>query len=193
MTWFKGNVHTHTARSDGDIDLDGVVFWYASRGYDWIAITDHNRGLSEDRADRLSQKHRILVIPGNELSGIGHVVGLGITQDFNPVKLHRSKLKNALQAAVNWIRDQDGVPILAHPNWFHRFVARAAGFDHRGPAQHKGHAMSALVDVAFATFEFAAAVMFILLEPLGVASLRAVITGEKHERVLRQTLGVERR
>ena len=62
MTWFKGNLHTHTARSDGDINLDGVVHWYASRGYDWLAITDHNLGLLPESAAKLSEKHGILTI-----------------------------------------------------------------------------------------------------------------------------------
>ena len=123
MPWFRGNVHTHTARSDGDIDLDGVVSWYAARGYHWIAITDHNLGLSEERADRLSKAHKILVIPGSELSGTGHVVGLGITKDCDPSRLRQASVRDSLQAAVDWIRDQGGVPILAHPNWGNVFGA----------------------------------------------------------------------
>ncbi len=85
MKWYKGNLHTHSARSDGDINLEGVIHWYATRGYDWLAITDHNRGLNPDLAAHLSHVHKNLVIPGNELTadGLGtvHVVGLGITED----------------------------------------------------------------------------------------------------------------
>lgn len=117
MSWFRGSLHTHTARSDGDICVEGVVSWYASRGYDWVAITDHNLGLSEELADRLSRTHGILVMPGNELTGTGHVVGLGITRDYTAHRLRRSCVKDSVQAGVDWIRDQGGVPILAHPNW----------------------------------------------------------------------------
>lgn len=119
MTWFKGNVHAHTARSDGDINVAGVVAWYAGRGYDWIAITDHNIGLDAETAERLSRDHHILVVPGNELTGTGHVVGLGVTRscDARKLKLYPSSVKVSLQRAVDWIRDQGGVPILAHPNW----------------------------------------------------------------------------
>ena len=124
MAWFRGNVHAHTARSDGDIDLAGVVAWYAMRGYDWIAITDHNRGLTEEQAERLSRAHKILVIPGTELTGTGHVVGLGITSDYpTPEKLKQPNVKDSLQIAVDWIRDQGGVPILAHPNWGNTYGA----------------------------------------------------------------------
>jgi predicted metal-dependent phosphoesterase TrpH len=121
LNWYKGNLHTHSARSDGDISLDGVVHWYASRGYDWLAITDHNRGLNSDLAARLSHVHKILVIPGNELSTSGpgtvHVVGLGITEDSSRDIVSRGSLLESFQSGVDWIRDRGGVPILAHPNW----------------------------------------------------------------------------
>jgi len=117
MHGFKGNMHTHTARSDGDIDLEGVITWYAARGYDWLAITDHNLGLDADKAAELSAKHKILVIPGIEITGTGHVVGLNITKNCAPADFCQPALQNSLQAGVDWIRDRGGVPILAHPNW----------------------------------------------------------------------------
>jgi len=123
MTWFKGNLHTHTARSDGDINLDGVVHWYASRGYDWLAITDHNLGLLPESAAKLSEKHGILVLSGNEVTGTGHVVGLGITENCNKADFCQPSVRDSLQAAVDWIRDHGGVPILAHPNWGHVYGA----------------------------------------------------------------------
>lgn len=40
--WFKGNTHTHTLWSDGNDFPEMVVDWYAQRGYQFLAITDHN-------------------------------------------------------------------------------------------------------------------------------------------------------
>lgn len=40
--WFKGNLHTHTLWSDGNHFPEMVVDWYASRDYDFLALTDHN-------------------------------------------------------------------------------------------------------------------------------------------------------
>ncbi len=40
--WFKGNLHTHTLWSDGDDFPEMVVDWYKSRGYDFLALSDHN-------------------------------------------------------------------------------------------------------------------------------------------------------
>ncbi|NLB56134.1 MAG: CehA/McbA family metallohydrolase [Lentisphaerae bacterium] len=118
MAWFKGNIHSHSATSDGDIGINGVVFWYASRGYDWLAITDHNIGLNAARAERLSEGFNILVIPGIEVTGTGHVVGLGVSDNYeNPKNLRQPDVKDSLQTAVTWIREKGGLPVLAHPNW----------------------------------------------------------------------------
>ena len=40
--WWKGNLHTHTFWSDGDDYPEMVVDWYKSRGYNFLALSDHN-------------------------------------------------------------------------------------------------------------------------------------------------------
>ena len=40
--WFKGNTHTHTLWSDGNDFPEMVTDWYATRGYQFLALTDHN-------------------------------------------------------------------------------------------------------------------------------------------------------
>jgi hypothetical protein len=40
--WWKGNLHTHTLWSDGDDYPEMVVDWYKTRGYDFLALSDHN-------------------------------------------------------------------------------------------------------------------------------------------------------
>lgn len=40
--WFKGNLHTHSLWSDGDHFPEPVSMWYRERGYDFLAISDHN-------------------------------------------------------------------------------------------------------------------------------------------------------
>ena len=42
VRWWKGNLHTHTLWSDGDDFPEMVVDWYKSRGYDFLALSDHN-------------------------------------------------------------------------------------------------------------------------------------------------------
>ena len=41
--WLKGNVHSHTTRSDGHLSPQQVVDAYRDHDYDWLVLTDHNR------------------------------------------------------------------------------------------------------------------------------------------------------
>jgi hypothetical protein len=40
--WFKGNTHTHSLWSDGNDFPEMISDWYRSRGYDFLAMSDHN-------------------------------------------------------------------------------------------------------------------------------------------------------
>lgn len=40
--WFKGNTHTHSYWSDGNDFPEMIMDWYKTRGYDFIALSDHN-------------------------------------------------------------------------------------------------------------------------------------------------------
>lgn len=40
--WFKGNTHTHSLWSDGNDFPDMISDWYRAKGYDFLAMSDHN-------------------------------------------------------------------------------------------------------------------------------------------------------
>lgn len=40
--WLKGNLHTHSLWSDGNDFPEVIAAWYKARGYDFLAISDHN-------------------------------------------------------------------------------------------------------------------------------------------------------
>ena len=42
-TWMRGNTHCHTTRSDGAVTIERRIEMYEEGGYDFLAITDHNR------------------------------------------------------------------------------------------------------------------------------------------------------
>ena len=46
--WYKGNLHCHTYWSDGRAFPDQAIREYRDAGYDFCAVTDHNR-ISETR------------------------------------------------------------------------------------------------------------------------------------------------
>jgi hypothetical protein len=80
-TFLRGNLHTHTTNSDGQLSPQQTVDTYAKRGYDFLALTDH--GTITDPASL--DAHGMTLIPGVELGVPGgtfgcpfHVVALGM-------------------------------------------------------------------------------------------------------------------
>lgn len=106
MPWFKGNLHTHTTRSnDGKATPQEACDWYRKRGYDFLALTDHDH--VADEKDWQSSDG-LLVIRGVEVSG-NHLVGLDVTR--GPDK------RLPIQEKIDQILQQGGLCIAAHPNW----------------------------------------------------------------------------
>ncbi len=115
--WFKGNLHTHTSNSDGEMSPQKIVKAYEEAGYDFLSITDH--GKLTDVEELTSQ--RLLLIPGEEVC-VGssengkffHIVGVGIRGAIPVNDFDRSE---APQRAINLIREVGGEAIIAHPYW----------------------------------------------------------------------------
>lgn len=51
--WYRGNTHTHSLWSDGDDFPEMIVGWYKEKGYDFIALSDHNILATTDKWMRL--------------------------------------------------------------------------------------------------------------------------------------------
>jgi len=113
--WLRGNLHTHTTRSDGQCSLQEVVKDYASHGYDFLSITDHDlvadRELYETCADEAGD---MILIPGNEISANGpHMVHVDPDRMIEP--------QEDRQNVIRQISDSHGFAIIAHPNAWDRF------------------------------------------------------------------------
>ena len=115
--WFKGNLHTHTTKSDGDAEPEWVAHWYKNHGYDFLVLSDHNhRTILEQEVDGL------LMVPGEEVSaGIEmgeipiHINGVGVTRVVEPI--HGDDIVTTLQANVDLIREAGGIVQINHPNF----------------------------------------------------------------------------
>ena len=112
--WYKGNLHTHTTRSDGRSEPENTVALYKSNGYDFIALTDHWKISEHISGD-------ILQICGCEydtgrtvIEGIWHIVAIGIDGDID---LPRTDPKPSAQYIIDKITANGGIAILAHPAW----------------------------------------------------------------------------
>jgi len=105
--WFKGNLHTHTTQSDGQLSLEEAIAWYRQRHYDFLAITDHwvltpGRVVAPD----------FITLTGAELHGQGyHLLSLGLQA------LPDRALADDPQATVGAVRAAGGLAFFAHPYW----------------------------------------------------------------------------
>jgi hypothetical protein len=110
--WLKGNAHVHSTASDGGRTFAELAALYAEAGYDFLFRTDHwvASDVSADPAE-----YPLLWLDGIELDGVDHggshyhVVGLGAFTGLSP--------EMGLVAAMEALRAQGGLLILAHPAW----------------------------------------------------------------------------
>jgi len=143
--WLRGSTHVH-ARPSGDsrTQIPDVIHWYESRGYDWIALTDHNRisevdGATEGRPAVRSPAQGLIVLAGIELTynparciPQGHPSGrcrihanlLGPTArppgkvEWGPGQKLPDERLPKYQAALELQKGLGGLAQLNHPQWY---------------------------------------------------------------------------
>ncbi len=126
MTSFlKGNLHTHTNRSDGDSAPEDVIAWYRKHGYAFLAITDHNR-LTDARSYASMQDDGFKLLNGEEITTKGgghqvHVNALCTRTRIGGGTFHSAT--DALTWATARVAAQGGVAIVNHPNFDRGIVA----------------------------------------------------------------------
>ena len=120
--WYKGNLHTHTINSDGDSPPYDVMAWYKRNGYQFLAITDHNTFTDPALVDT-NDADNFLVIGAEEVTNekTVHLNAIGIAKVIPPQR--GSTVTEILQASIDVIRAQGGVPLINHPNFRWAFTA----------------------------------------------------------------------
>jgi predicted metal-dependent phosphoesterase TrpH len=128
-SFYKGNLHTHSNRSDGKLTPEEVVNAYRVRGYDFISLTDHFLPVSHFRKDepgfisvtdtRPYDCDRFVTIPGAEIHGplmengeLWHFVAVGLPLDFAELAASETGPEVARRAA-----EAGAFVALAHPYW----------------------------------------------------------------------------
>jgi hypothetical protein len=110
--WYKGNTHIHSTASDGGKEFNELAQMYSQAGYQFLFRTDH-WVFSQSSAD--PQEYPLLWLDGVELDGrdqdgsLYHVVALGTFEGLSR--------EMGFQKAMESARDQNGMLILAHPQW----------------------------------------------------------------------------
>jgi hypothetical protein len=104
--WLRGNLHTHTSRSDGHAGPQETVAAYAALRHDFLALSDHD--VAPDYAGL--DPRGLVLIPASEVSAGGaHIVAVGCAGRIEPDP-DRQKVVDAVNAA-------GGLAVLCHPNW----------------------------------------------------------------------------
>ncbi len=110
--WLRGNTHTHTTASDGELPTADVARRYAALGYDFVFLTDHWKTTPPPEPP----PQRPLLLPAIELDArvrgqSYHVVALG------PVPQRHRRSFRSLSEMLRWAGAAGALLILAHPYW----------------------------------------------------------------------------
>lgn len=107
--WLKGNLHTHTTRSDGARPPEEVIADYEDRGYDFLSISDHD--VLVDLAP-YRKSTSMTLIPGVEVTANGpHILHVNASDRVAPLADR--------QQVLDWIAAQtESFAVLNHPNWY---------------------------------------------------------------------------
>jgi hypothetical protein len=110
----RTNLHTHTTESDGGQNPDAVIDEYLNKGYEILAITDHNAFTWPwTDWDRDPDQLDIMAIAGCEASRHDHTNTFFINYDGA-----YSDMEQTLQE----VTDQDGLSQINHPGRYERGV-----------------------------------------------------------------------
>jgi hypothetical protein len=113
-SFLKGNLHTHTTNSDGNLTPQQAVDLYREAGYDFLALTDHGRmtPFADLDTDGLVMLPGMELHPGTgELGQTHHIVAIGMDEEIAlPKGLD-------LPAALDLIAPRSRFVFIAHPYW----------------------------------------------------------------------------
>jgi len=125
-SWYKGNIHMHSRKSDGGLDMPQLRDLYRGLGFDFICVSDHaHDGLDPSAGiDKIDTPGEFAVLSGYEAASGGHVNCIGATR--LPDRL--GNMPEAIQAAAS----EGGFSILNHPSGY--TLDRATGENFHGIA-----------------------------------------------------------
>jgi len=127
--FFKGNLHTHSTRSDGARAPADVCALYRDAGYDFLALTDHflaryDFPITDTRPWRTSRFTTILGAEthtgATELGEMWHLLAVGLPPDFAPTPPDQTGPDLAARCAA-----AGAFVAIAHPAWYGLTMADA--------------------------------------------------------------------
>ena len=110
--WFRGNLHTHSTVSDGELSPQALVELYAREGYDFLAISDHNVVVDPDEIDG----HGMELLPAAEYGAPGASLGQGyhlLAVGMNDIPQPEGTAQERIEA----LKEAGAMVFVAHPYW----------------------------------------------------------------------------
>ena len=120
--FFKGNIHTHSTRSDAVLSPEEVCHTYRSAGYDFLAITDHFLAdygfpVVDTQMYRTATFTTLfgaeLHAPQTRVGEIWHILAVGLPLDFAPLMDGETGPQLAQRAI-----DAGAFVAIPHPTWY---------------------------------------------------------------------------
>lgn len=139
--FWRGNLHTHSDRSDGAISPQEVCRRYRAEGYDFISLTDHFVGLydypivdtspyrTDDFTTILGAESHSGAMENGE---IWHLVTVGLPPDFAPTNAPHFGVVEEQETGpelARRAREAGAFVAIAHPDWSGMTEADAASID----------------------------------------------------------------
>ena len=119
--FWRGNLHTHSDRSDGALSPARVIEAYKRKGYDFLQLSDHflerfQWPITDTRAFRSNSFTTLigaeLHAMGTEVGELWHILAAGLPLDFPAPKAGETGPELAARA-----RDAGAFVAIAHPAW----------------------------------------------------------------------------
>ena len=120
--FYKGNLHCHSTRSDGQMTPERVCNFYYKAGYDFICLSDHfNEQYGFPITDTsLYRNEEFTTIIGAEIHAgqteagdVWHILAVGLPLDFGQTPVNESGPSLAQRAL-----DAGAFVALPHPEWY---------------------------------------------------------------------------
>lgn len=148
--FWKGNIHTHSNRSDGARDPAEVCAAYREGGYDFLALTDHFQAkygfpIVDTRPYRTEGFTTILGAevhaPATALGETWHILAVGLPLDF----AHTPETESGSELARRCL-EAGAFVALPHPGWYALSTADAATIPGAHAVEIYNHTSATRVD-----------------------------------------------
>ncbi len=121
----RGNLHTHSKKSDGDSSPEAVYAWYRDHGYNFLALSDHNN-LTDPNRYRELERPGFVILPAEEVTLRPNKVPVHVNAICERSRIGSAPMASipqALQWGVARVLEQGGVALINHPNFKWAFGA----------------------------------------------------------------------